>query len=391
MAFVVSWHERLAPGASRRKYLCCNTRMRSRPRPFISYAREDRRLAERLYNDLRKHGVDPWIDTQKMVAGQKWRDTIRRAIRKATHVIVLISRNSVAKTGYVQAEIKVALSLYEEMPDERVFLIPVRLDDSEPTHEVLRDLQWVELGGDYDSGLDGILEALKIVPAARREAAVVGELLGKLGDAGTLKLPKLNRLAGASRSRSSAAPILLPTRREIYREAIRLIADADVNDESRATAPLFDRAETGDRLFQEYLDTIAQKCREATRKHGKFAHHALFAFSRKSGRIPPGVKTALQTRQRIFADRNVADRLHLYETASDTTFDILVVGTDRAIIAFPEDTLDRRLQHGLSISGIAAVSSLLNWYNHTIAEQAWRLSSSLRRLPERGSSRPNSR
>ena len=71
-------------------------------RPFISYAREDSGVAQRLLTDLRLVGADPWIDTDELIGGEEWDAGIRKAIRGCSHFILLISRSSVDKRGYVQ-------------------------------------------------------------------------------------------------------------------------------------------------------------------------------------------------------------------------------------------------------------------------------------------------
>ncbi len=37
---------------------------------FISYAREDYETAKRLYDDLKKAGVSPWMDENDLISGQ---------------------------------------------------------------------------------------------------------------------------------------------------------------------------------------------------------------------------------------------------------------------------------------------------------------------------------
>ena len=55
-----------------------------------------------------------------------------------------MSRNSVNKEGEFQREIKRALDTCEKMPEGRIYLIPVRLDDTQPP-ERMSAYQWVDL------------------------------------------------------------------------------------------------------------------------------------------------------------------------------------------------------------------------------------------------------
>jgi hypothetical protein len=92
-------------------------------RPFVSYAREDR-------------------------------------VQARSHFIALLSHASVQKTGFVQKEMRQALELLEYRPPGDVFVVPVRLDHAEPLHERLRQLQWIDLFGNYGAGMSRLGRSL---------------------------------------------------------------------------------------------------------------------------------------------------------------------------------------------------------------------------------------
>src|SRR3972149_2207189 len=71
---------------------------------FINYAREDREVARRLYNELKAAGAEPWFDEESLLPGQNWRTVIKSAIANNRYFISLLSSNSVNKKGVVQAE-----------------------------------------------------------------------------------------------------------------------------------------------------------------------------------------------------------------------------------------------------------------------------------------------
>ena len=104
---------------------------------FISYAREDIETARRLYSDLKKAGVDTWLDCEKLLVGQNWKVMIRKAIRESSYFLALLSENSLSKQGYVQKELKIALDMLDERSPEDVFVLPARLDDCKPADERL--------------------------------------------------------------------------------------------------------------------------------------------------------------------------------------------------------------------------------------------------------------
>jgi tetratricopeptide (TPR) repeat protein len=128
---------------------------------FISYAREDSTVANRLHDDLRRRGHDVWIDTHSLKGGEDWKLYIRQAIEKSSLVIVLTSSRSVDKRGYFQAEIKHALKVLEEIPPDQVFLIPVRLDNITPKHEELKTLNRVDFFPNYEDGVKRLFASVE--------------------------------------------------------------------------------------------------------------------------------------------------------------------------------------------------------------------------------------
>ncbi len=129
---------------------------------FISYAREDRDAALRLRHELIALGVRPWLDIVDLIAGEDWQLAIDTALRDSSHVIVLVSKASIGKRGFVQKEVRVALDLLAEFPPGKIFVIPVRLDDSRPKHEALARLHWVDLFESPGQAVSKIAEALGI-------------------------------------------------------------------------------------------------------------------------------------------------------------------------------------------------------------------------------------
>ena len=83
---------------------------------FISYAREDSEAARRLYEDLKKAGLTPWLDKKELLPGQNWENEIEDAISKSRYFIPLFSKTSVKKIGYVQNEFKFALEVFRRYP-----------------------------------------------------------------------------------------------------------------------------------------------------------------------------------------------------------------------------------------------------------------------------------
>jgi hypothetical protein len=78
---------------------------------FISYAREDSVAARRLYDDLKKAGLNPWLDKESILVARPWKTEISEAIKKSRHFIPILSKRSVEERGYVHKELKYALDI----------------------------------------------------------------------------------------------------------------------------------------------------------------------------------------------------------------------------------------------------------------------------------------
>lgn len=129
---------------------------------FLSYAREDRDSAKKIFRALRKSGVQVWadFDSASLPAGSPWKVAITKAIRESQYFIAILSSNSVHKRGYVQKEILAALDILDEFPEQKIYLIPVRLDQCTPSHSKIHELNWVDLFPSWQQGLSKILMAI---------------------------------------------------------------------------------------------------------------------------------------------------------------------------------------------------------------------------------------
>jgi len=93
---------------------------------FISYAREDEAYALKIFDDLDKVGIEPWIDQKKLLPGHNWQYQVKSNIETSDFFIALISSHSISKKGYVQSELKAALEILENYPHDEGFIIPFK-------------------------------------------------------------------------------------------------------------------------------------------------------------------------------------------------------------------------------------------------------------------------
>jgi len=120
---------------------------------FISYAHEDQAAARRLRDFLEEEaGVDVWLDTRELEAGDDWGRKIRRNIKSCSYFMPLISAAATRRDeGYFRREWSLAVERAMDIADSVPFIIPVAIDDTDEDAESLPDrflrAQWVRLPG----------------------------------------------------------------------------------------------------------------------------------------------------------------------------------------------------------------------------------------------------
>ncbi|NOT03260.1 MAG: toll/interleukin-1 receptor domain-containing protein [Anaerolineales bacterium] len=113
-------------------------------RVFLCHASQDKLAVREFHNRLLAEGwIDPWLDEEKLLPGQDWEMEIEKAVKAADAVIVFISNNSVTKEGYVQKELRFVIGVADFMPEGRIFIMPIRLDEC-PVPRPLSKLQYVD-------------------------------------------------------------------------------------------------------------------------------------------------------------------------------------------------------------------------------------------------------
>jgi hypothetical protein len=99
-----------------------------RPRVFISYAREDRDLAGRVFDALRKADFEPWWDINELTGGELWDQQVRDELDLTDFTVVLYSPALARKyDSYVNKEIALARERARRVRGP--FLIPLRTAD----------------------------------------------------------------------------------------------------------------------------------------------------------------------------------------------------------------------------------------------------------------------
>lgn len=143
--------------------------VKGRLKVFLCHANENKPIVKKLYDRLKAAGYDPWLDSELMFPGMNWDLEIQKALQQSDAVIICLSSTSITKEGYFQKELKLAQNMQDMKPADVIFLIPLRLDNSELPFS-LRSIQW----GDYTAP-DGFA---RLVHALNLRAQQLGKSLG---------------------------------------------------------------------------------------------------------------------------------------------------------------------------------------------------------------------
>jgi hypothetical protein len=169
-----------------------------------------------------------------------------------------------------------------------------------------------------------------------------------------------------------AKPLIGPS--AIYIEARRMVERCKGYEIIRATSistvlPGDDESEHPD--VEAYLSTIASKCAEAKRCGMNLLYKTVFGFAGDANGVPPVHKMkSIDKRRELFAAGRADDRLVMKYIEADWSIDILIVGSEEMIIAFPTLPHDRHLQIALKIKGAEFVAQAIRWYDDCVLDAA---------------------
>lgn len=113
---------------------------------FVSYAKEDRERALTYYDLLIQEGTLPWIDVKNLLPGQNWEAEIEKAFSDANVVVLLLSRSSVTKRGFVQREANDAIERLRYKQPTDIYVIPLLLEPCDVPSHIAGRLQYIDLG-----------------------------------------------------------------------------------------------------------------------------------------------------------------------------------------------------------------------------------------------------
>jgi hypothetical protein len=135
------------------------------PRAFISHSSHDSDLAETICGDLRCAGVEPWIDTHSIRAGNPIVASIDAAILQCHYFVVILSAKAI-ESRWVDQEITGAL--WQKLSERRrKHIIPCLREPCDiPFH--LKHLRYASFSNGYAVGFAQIYAAIELPLAEDR-------------------------------------------------------------------------------------------------------------------------------------------------------------------------------------------------------------------------------
>jgi TolB-like protein len=145
---------------------------------FLSYAKQDAEAAATICAALRTAGIEVWFDQSELRGGDAWDAAIRRQIKTCALIIPIISESTQGRAeGYFRLEWKLAIDRSHLMAQDRPFLIPVVIDDTQEGDERVpdkfREVQWTRLpnGATTTAFVDRMAKLLEHETGTKRSAA----------------------------------------------------------------------------------------------------------------------------------------------------------------------------------------------------------------------------
>ena len=136
---------------------------------FISYCHENKTVVDRLCQALASHDIHIWLDRDNIGPGTPWKQAIQQAIQHGDFFIACFSTEVNARNQtYMSEELKVAIEELHRRPVDKVWFIPVKLNECEIPDidigggETLRTLQYVDLHENWETGIQRLLDTISV-------------------------------------------------------------------------------------------------------------------------------------------------------------------------------------------------------------------------------------
>lgn len=106
-------------------------RRSSSNRVFIIHAHEDGEQAKVVADWLRDEGFEPWLDIERISAGQQWREAVAQGLEQSGAALLLVTSNLDTSKGSTSEELRRAMAELRSKDEHLSPVIPVLFHDSD--------------------------------------------------------------------------------------------------------------------------------------------------------------------------------------------------------------------------------------------------------------------
>ncbi|HHX7365790.1 TPA: TIR domain-containing protein [Enterobacter hormaechei] len=137
---------------------------------FLAHAKEDEKVTESIYEKLKNSGYNPWMDIKDIPAGVVWDYEIQKNFNNSNIIIIILSKISCHKNGYIRREINDAIEKLKYYKPDDIVVIPLLIDDAEVPSIISSKIQYI----DYKrSDSWDILERSLVLAATQQNLEVI--------------------------------------------------------------------------------------------------------------------------------------------------------------------------------------------------------------------------
>lgn len=137
-------------------------------RIFLSYASQDRAIAESIYLALREQGHDVFFDRAALPAGEEYHSRIREAIERAELFVFLLSPDAIDGGSYTLTELAIAQKTWDS-PGGRVLPVMLRHVELDAVPAYLKAVTLLETDGNLVAAVG---DAVRRIASERRRAVL---------------------------------------------------------------------------------------------------------------------------------------------------------------------------------------------------------------------------
>src|SRR3954447_15687979 len=140
---------------------------------FLSHNSRDKPAVQRLAEDLKRAGLEPWLDVWCLTPGGRWQEELAQGLHESTACAVFVGPADVG--AWEHQELSVALDIAAKDPGYRIFLVllPGLPEPFDPTvlSPFLSTRTWVDLrpGISNRRAFQALVNAIKGVPFGTAE------------------------------------------------------------------------------------------------------------------------------------------------------------------------------------------------------------------------------